>query len=66
MRPGLNIQKLCKLIIKQITPNKSSLIMTINLQNTQTSQLNLNENYLQKKLRDQAKGAWGWIDRVSD
>jgi len=35
-------------IIKQITLNSLSLILKIGLQNTQTLQLNLNGNYLQK------------------
>ncbi len=38
-------------IIKWVTSNKSSLLLKIDLQNTQTLQL----NYLQKYLRDQAK-----------
>jgi hypothetical protein len=36
------------IIIKQVTSNKSSLLLKIDLQNTQTIQLIKNGNYLQK------------------
>ncbi len=42
-------------IIKWVTSDNSSLLLKIDLQNTQTLQLNYNWNYLQKWLRDQAK-----------
>jgi hypothetical protein len=41
-------------IIKWVTSNKSSLLLKIDLQNTQTLQI----NYLQKYLRDQDKRLW--------
>ncbi len=41
--------------IKRVASNKWSLLLKIDLGNTQTLQLNWNGNYLQKYLRDQAK-----------
>jgi len=43
---------------KQVASNKSGLLLKIILQSTQTFQLNLNGNHLQKKLRCQAK----WLE----
>ncbi len=50
-------------ILKQCFEEKTSLLLKIDLQNTQTLQLNENENYLQKYLRDQAKRlGFGWTE----
>jgi hypothetical protein len=43
-----NLLKCYTTIIKQVTLFKLSLKLMINLQNTQTLQLNLNRNYLEK------------------
>ncbi len=45
--------------------NKSSLLLQIDLQNTQTLQINENRNYLQSNL-EVKPGGLGWKERVSN
>jgi hypothetical protein len=50
-------------IIKQVYPNKSSLLLNIDLQSTQTLQL---WKSFTKVIERPSKEAWVWIDRVSN
>ncbi len=52
--------------MKQVAWNKSSLLLNIILQNTQTLQLNLNVSYLQRVFKIPSEESLGWIDRESN
>jgi hypothetical protein len=51
------------IIIKQVDRNKSSLLLKIIFQNTQTK---LKQKLFAKVVREPSKEAWVWLDRESN